>query len=178
MIARPGQGEAEAGAGAGREAARISEEMRRANNDDPWYGSSRASLLAGVGAADAAAHPIPGAHSIWELVLHMTAWTREVRERLGRAAVSLEGDRDWPPVRDTSAAAWATALATLQSEHAALRSASGRLDDARLAETVPGKKTPAVGAGVSYYRMLHGLVQHDAYHSGQIALLKKALQRR
>lgn len=176
MIARPGQ---EGGdVFSGREAVRIAEEMRRANDDDPWFGSSRSSILSGLSAADAAAHPIPGAHSIWELVLHMTAWTREVRERLGRTAATLDGAHDWPPVRDTSAVAWKTALTTLASENAALRSAVSRLDDARLAETVPGEQTPAVGAGVSYYRMLHGLVQHDAYHSGQIAILRRALKGR
>ncbi len=27
----------------------------------------------------------------------------------------------------------------------------------------------------SFYIMLHGLAQHDAYHAGQIAMLKKAV---
>jgi hypothetical protein len=27
---------------------------------------------------------------------------------------------------------------------------------------------------VSYYVLLHGIAQHDAYHGGQIALLKRA----
>jgi uncharacterized damage-inducible protein DinB len=32
-----------------------------------------------------------------------------------------------------------------------------------------------MGAGVSHYELLHGIVQHDAYHAGQIAVLKKIL---
>ena len=29
--------------------------------------------------------------------------------------------------------------------------------------------------GVSRYAALHGVIQHDLYHAGQIAILKKAL---
>ena len=42
----------------------------------------------------------------------------------------------------------------------------------RLAEQVPG--TPDEDP-TSFYIMLHGLAQHDAYHAGQIAQLKKAV---
>jgi hypothetical protein len=30
------------------------------------------------------------------------------------------------------------------------------------------------GAGVDHYVLLHGIVQHDVYHAGQIGILKKA----
>jgi hypothetical protein len=35
--------------------------------------------------------------------------------------------------------------------------------------------TPPAGTELSRYATLHGVVQHDLYHGGQIAILKKAL---
>ena len=65
------------------------------------------SLLANVTAADAAAHPVAGVHSIWELVLHMAVCKRVVRRRLaGERINDLPPDEDWPSVTDTSEAAW------------------------------------------------------------------------
>jgi hypothetical protein len=66
----------------------LATDLERAVSGQPWHGPSLAMLLEGVTARDAAAHPIAGAHSIWELALHLTAWTDEVARRLGGAAPS------------------------------------------------------------------------------------------
>ena len=58
------------------------DQLERAHAGDPWHGSSRASILADVTSEEARSRPAPAVHSIWELVLHMTAWTREVTRRL------------------------------------------------------------------------------------------------
>ncbi|MGH7628258.1 MAG: DinB family protein [Gemmatimonadales bacterium] len=67
------------------EADRIADELARAHGGDPWHGSSARAVLAGVSAAQAAVRPIPNAHTIWELVLHVTGWRREVARRLEAA---------------------------------------------------------------------------------------------
>jgi len=41
-------------------------------------------------------------------------------------------------------------------------------DGARLEEITPG-------TSYSNYVLLHGVIQHDLYHAGQIALLKKTM---
>ncbi|HEV7838068.1 MAG TPA: hypothetical protein VGO75_08390, partial [Gemmatimonadaceae bacterium] len=41
----------------------------------PWHGSSITQVLEGIDAKVAASRPIPHAHTIWEIVLHMTGWT-------------------------------------------------------------------------------------------------------
>jgi hypothetical protein len=89
-----------------------------------------------------------------------------VRRRLEGEAVALSDEDDWPPVHDTSEAAWQNALAALENGHENLRQTIRRLADTRLGDVVPGKN-------YSVYFMLHGLIQHDLYHAGQIALLKK-----
>jgi uncharacterized damage-inducible protein DinB len=113
---------------------------------------------------------LAGAHSIWELVLHVTAWEGAVRRRLGGDPALLSDEQNFPPVRDVSAAAWKKAQAALESGHETLERAVRGLSESRLAETVPGKD-------YDIYFLLHGLVQHDLYHAGQMALLKKSQQK-
>ena len=49
---------------------RLEEQLRRALDGEAWHGPSVLEVLAGVSAEQASSHPIPGSHSIWELVLH------------------------------------------------------------------------------------------------------------
>ena len=146
---------------------RILDQLRRAFKGEAWHGPALLEILDGVDAGQAFAKPLPHAHSIWEIVLHISAWEDAVRSRLGGEVVEPTGEQNWPPVRDTGDASWQRALGTLRSGHAALERAVAALSDARLPETVPGQD-------YSVYFMLHGVVQHDLYHGGQIALLKKA----
>jgi len=152
------------------EASRIADQLRRAFDGDAWHGDSLFEILKGVTAARAAARPIAGAHSIWELVLHIAAWDGAVLRRLGGDAVELSDAENFPPVMDLSEAAWRAALAKVRRIHEELVAAVAALPDSRLDEMVPGKE----GAHYTFYYMLHGVVQHELYHAGQIALLKKA----
>lgn len=143
---------------------------------DPWYGSSRTALLDGLTAKEAAARPIPGSHSIWEVVLHMTAWTREVERRLGGHAPAEPEDGDWPAVGRPTAARWRVACDALAEANAALLDAVARLPAAQWDAPVGGLRDPALGTGTTIGGMLIGLAQHDAYHIGQLALLRHALR--
>jgi uncharacterized damage-inducible protein DinB len=151
------------------EAARIADQLRRAFDGEAWHGDSLFEILEGVAAGRAAARPMAGAHTIWELVLHVAAWDGAVLRRLGGAAVELSDAENFPPVRDTSEAAWRLALAQVRRGHEELVAAVASLPDSRLEDMVPGKE----GAHYTFYYMLHGVVQHELYHAGQIALLKK-----
>lgn len=151
------------------ETARIADQLRRAFSGEAWHGDSLLEILEGVTAAQAAARPIPHAHTIWELVLHIAAWDGAVRRRMSGEAVTLTGDQNFPPVKDTSEPAWRTALEHVRRVHDELVQAVSVFPDARLGDRVPGKQ----GTYYTYYYMLHGVVQHELYHAGQIALLKK-----
>jgi len=151
------------------EAARIADQLRRAFDGDAWHGDSFLKILDGVTAAQAAARPVTSAHSIWELVLHVAAWDGAALRRLGGVAVELSDAENFPPVTDTSEAAWRSALAQARRAHDELIGAVVALPDSRLYEMVPGKR----GAHYTFYYMFHGVVQHELYHAGQIALLKK-----
>lgn len=147
---------------------RIQSQLRRAFEGQAWHGPSVRELLADVTAEQATARPLPRSHNIWEIVLHIAAWERVVRRRLeGEITGDLPGEEDWPPVRDQAAEAWQQALQALERGHQELREAIALLDEVQLAELAPGMN-------YSIYFMLHGVIQHDLYHAGQIALLKKA----
>ncbi|MCC7052836.1 MAG: DinB family protein [Gemmatimonadaceae bacterium] len=147
------------------------------HDGDPWYGTSRTRMLRGVSAADAAATPIPGGHSIWQLVLHMTAWTEEVQRRLDGAAPATPARGDWPPVPAPTDAAWRAAKAALTRAHARVADTVATMPAQRLQRAVGKTREPALGTGVTFGEMLVGLAQHDAYHVGQIAQLKRLLGR-
>jgi uncharacterized damage-inducible protein DinB len=149
------------------EVERIQSQLRRAFEGKAWHGPALLELLADVDAPKAAARPIADAHSIWELVLHIAAWDKAVANRLdgGRGAVSDE--ENFPVVNDTSEASWQKTIETLKQNHDALMEAVGRVDESRL-------DTPVVEGMSSVYGHMHGAIQHDLYHAGQIAILKKA----
>jgi uncharacterized damage-inducible protein DinB len=132
-------------------------------------------ILKGVTHDQAAQRPPHGAHSIWELVLHMTGWRNEVARRAtGKPAGEPVGG-DYPDVGDVTAARWKIALEALDASNANLAIVVQRMSDDELLEPTNDPRNRPLGTGVSYYEMLHGIVQHDAYHAGQIAILKKVL---
>jgi hypothetical protein len=89
------------------EVQRIGELLRQAFEDRPWTGPSVSGILSGLTASQAAQRPLPGGHTIWELVLHIAAWDRIVCRRIaGEQLLDVPDEMDWPPVTDTSEAAW------------------------------------------------------------------------
>jgi uncharacterized damage-inducible protein DinB len=150
--------------------------LKHGYDGEPWYGTALSKLLANVTAAQAAAHPIAGAHSIWQEVLHLIT-DRRVSCRLlqGETVAAISEEENWPEpashdpaAHDPAAhdpAAWQQTLGELARTQTALLAALDRLADDRLEENAPEKP-------YSLYVLLHGIIHHDAYHAGQIALLR------
>lgn len=149
---------------------RVLDQMDCVFSGEAWHGPCLIRVLDGLSPEDASRHPIPGAHSVWELVNHITAWKTIADHRLKGEAVEVSPRLDWPPVWEVSDAEWKRALEDLAESHARLRRAAETLHDAEL------DQKPA-GARESRYILLHGVLQHDVYHTGQIAVLRKALAR-
>jgi len=148
---------------------RLADQIRRAFEGNAWHGDSLLELLAGVNAATAAAKPIKDAHSIWELLLHIAAWDDAVRRRTGGIAVTVTDEENFPAVNDVNEAAWRQAVESVKQTHNELIKAVAAFPDSRLQEQVPGKTQNYY----NFYYMFSGIVQHELYHAGQIALLKK-----
>ena len=154
------------------EVERIRDQFARAFDGEAWHGPSVLSLLDGVTAQQAAAHPIPGAHSIWELTLHIAAWEDACRRRLQGDPAQLTDDENFPPVSDTSEAAWENAKRKLIDGHRRMLDTLATIDDSRLDQ--PIMHSAEIPFSTAYVT-LHGGVQHSLYHAGQIAILKKAI---
>ena len=141
---------------------------------EPWHSYSTRRILEGVDAAQAATRPGGGAHSIWEIVLHMTAWTHEVAARLRGGEPGEPAEGDFPAVSDTTEAEWLAALAALDAAQQELTEAVEAVPDGRWHERV-GTRNAALGTGKTHLETLEGLAVHHGYHAGQIALLKRIL---
>ena len=146
---------------------RIEEQLKVAFDGGAWHGPAVLEVLEGITAARAAAHPVPSVHSIWELVVHIAAWEGACRRRLGGDRAELSQVENWPAVADTTEVAWAMTKAALIEGHHKLRESIAFLTEARLDE-------PILPNMPSVYVTIHGVIQHDLYHAGQIAILKKA----
>ena len=155
------------------EATRLIEELQREIDGEPWHGPSLKDLLEGVTPEQAARRVSGSAHSIWELVLHMTGWKREVADRLRGKEAGEPAAGDWPPVGDVDEARWQSAKAALFHAQEELTSAVAALPPNRLHEPVKDFRDNALGTGMTAYQTISGIMQHDVYHSGQIAILKK-----
>lgn len=151
---------------------RLADQIRRAFEGNAWHGDSVLELLAGVNAATAAARPIKSAHSIWELLLHIAAWDDDVVRRIGGTVVNVTDEQNFPTIKDTSEAAWTQAIESTKKTHNELIKAVASFPDSQLTEQVPGKSEKYY----NFYYLFTGIVQHELYHAGQIALLKKAAQ--
>ncbi|MGH9347440.1 MAG: DinB family protein [Vicinamibacterales bacterium] len=152
---------------------RLVDQFEREISGEPWHGPSLTSILDGITAEQAARKPPAGAHSIWEIVLHMTGWKREVARRAEGHPAGEPPLGDWPATGDVSEPRWRKAREDLlRAEHELVKLVRS-LPEAGLDAKVTGEATASIGAGISVKATLYGLLQHDVYHAGQIAILKK-----
>lgn len=146
------------------ESARITDQFRRMYDGPAWHGPALKPVLRDITELQAAARPIPNAHSIWELVVHLAAWLRVARVRLSATEnIDPSQEENWP----AATGSWSDALASLEREQRDLEQAILSFPEGRLNEPAPAAEPQ------TFYILLHGAVQHVAYHAGQIALLKK-----
>lgn len=154
------------------EVARLRDQLERAIDGDAWHGDPVMTILERVTFATAGVKPSKASHSIREIVRHMTAWTNEVRRRMNGAPAAEPEPADWPRASGGDEAAWRAELAALMAAHQALLVDLAALGEPRLFEPISDPRSHD-GRGVTRYVLLHGLVQHHAYHAGQIAILSK-----
>jgi hypothetical protein len=96
-------------------------------------------------------------------------YKRLVRRRSGGQAVELTDAQNFPSVNEVSEAAWRQAIESAKQTHNELIKAVAAFSDSRLQDQVPGKTDKYH----NFLYMFSGIVQHELYHAGQIALLKK-----
>lgn len=146
----------------------IKDRIRRALDGDAWHGSAVSELIKDISAFKAASHPVDNAHSIWEIVLHLTCWHRVVKRRLRGENYEPTEEENWPAITMINEEAWRIAQEDMYQSAEELLIELDLFSEEQFEELVPGKS-------FSYGIMLHGMIEHDLYHGGQIAILKKIL---
>lgn len=151
------------------ETARILDQLKRAYEGPAWVGPCLRALVGDITWEQASFRPFADAHTIWEIVLHIRTWEDVVRRRLSSDTLIMPSEEeDWPRPHPVTDEGWKDAVGILDLGHLLLRQAIEQFPEQRLGDAVPGKD-------YSFYQMLHGVVQHDLYHAGQIAILKKVV---
>ncbi len=154
----------------------FTDQVRRILDGDPWFGDPILRVLEGVTHDQAAQRVIPHGHTIWEVVLHLTSWTREVNRRLVQGDWRAPADGDWPTAPDPTAGNWRSTVSRLEEAHRALLLTLESFPASRLDDQLGNERNQALGTGQTFSQMLHGLVQHDVYHLGQIGILKRGVR--
>ncbi len=140
-------------------------------SEEAWHGPSVVETLRDVTPRLADRRLAPDTHTIAELVYHMTTWRIfAVRKLQGDAQFDIKTkEKNWKVFATIDALEWETLQMELSLSQEELVSELEKRDsDAFLESIVPGRN-------YSFYTLLHGIVNHDLYHAGQIALIKKGL---
>ncbi|MHB8906440.1 MAG: DinB family protein [Melioribacteraceae bacterium] len=152
----------------------LSNELYNSIFGEPWYGSSAMSILQEISVEQAFRKPIPSAHNIIELTLHVTAWIEETLSRFNGNKPSEPQIGDWPIPENKTEEYWNTVKRNLYDVTNKLISVVQKFPEEKLEKIVGGERNIPLGTGFSFEGLILGLVQHNAYHLGQISLLKKS----
>ena len=151
------------------ETSRIQQLLKDSWDGRMWHGANLKYVLTGVDAEKAFRKPAAGSHNIYELVMHMYCWRNFVYEHLNGNVdfkTELNSALDWPVNYETTEENWQHALDLLNKSQDDLVEVFSKLEEGMLDESMHGRK-------FSWYDFIHGMIHHDIYHSGQIAILKK-----
>ncbi|MGQ0814477.1 MAG: DinB family protein [Gemmatimonadota bacterium] len=148
--------------------------LTRSFDGNAWHGPALQDALADVTAEEAMYRPAEHVHSIWEITLHTASWAGEVAKRLQGAAPGEPELGDWPePSLDFG---WEDALQQLINARDLLLAAVRDQSEADLDSMVGTSVDAPLGIGFSRSGMVQGVIQHNAYHGGQVVLLKKVIR--
>ncbi len=149
----------------------ISSELREVFAGSPWYGPSVTDVLSGIDESVVYKH-VGNTHSIAELLLHMSAWTEEVAARLRGKVASYPLRGDWP---DASTTPWPQLIRIFRDAHFDLLNAVAEFPADKWDDMVPYEN--ADSETTTFSKTANGLLQHHAYHLGQISILNKQLSK-
>lgn len=132
----------------------------------PWIDVSLMPTLKKISARQAATKVLPDCNSIWEITNHLVSWRENVLRRIQGKIVTTPSDNYINPVTDTSQEAWSKTLEALERTQKEWVRVLCKFNVENFGREYPTN-------GMTYYEHIHGIVQHDAYHLGQIVLLSK-----
>ena len=132
----------------------------------PWVDVNLVSILEPITANQASRRVLPNCNTIWEITNHIILWRQNVLQRINGAIIEATETNYFEPVKDTSKDAWTNTLSTLKATH------EKWIQFLRNFESLQFETLYAAN-NMTYYEHIHGILQHDCYHLGQIVLLAK-----
>lgn len=145
---------------------RTIDRYERVLEGDAWHGDPVWKILADISPEVASRRPSAGVHTIWELVEHMTFWETVVRQRLAGSRAKPELTRNFPAMPATTQENWRKTLEAFRKSNEEFRDALAKLYETQLDQ-------PLSSAEKTVYIEVNGVIEHDLYHAGQIAVLRK-----
>lgn len=155
-----------------REILLIAEQLKDAYDGEPWFGRSLNEILNEIDTEIIFEKP-EGQHSIVELLWHMITWKEFTISRLrndGNTSVKYFEENDWRELDHSDKTLWQQGLQQFSKLHNELLEVIRQQKDEILSQRVSERK-------YDFRKLLNGIVQHDIYHLGQIAYIKKMLQK-
>ncbi|SRX55698.1 DinB family protein [Aequorivita sp. CIP111184] len=132
----------------------------------PWLDVTLDDTLSFITAAQAVQRPIKDANTIWEIVNHIIAWRENVLKRVQGEIIETPSNNYIEKIKDPSEQAWRITREALETSQKKWLYFLGTFNEADFINEYPVNK-------LTYYQHIHGIIQHDAYHLGQIVLLAK-----
>jgi uncharacterized damage-inducible protein DinB len=139
-------------------------------NARPWFGRGVFEILGEVDETKAQTKPNGTEHSLLELLWHMNTWAEFCLKQLENVSADEIKEveaRDWQDI-DPEIHSWKKGIDELKNIHEKIIAILKTKDDPFLSELVKERK-------YNYRFMLNGLIQHNIYHLGQVAYVKKLL---
>ncbi|SHM95887.1 DinB superfamily protein [Chitinophaga jiangningensis] len=144
----------------------VADSLERLYNGEPWIGVTFKEHLIRVD-ADTAVKRFRDSNCIWQIVNHIIWWHQRVDRFLHNEAPEQDGDLpDFYLPENHGPDNWHGALGRLEHSFGTTAATIRKFPEAELFDTLPGTDNQAI-----YY--MQGLIDHDAYHLGQIVLLHK-----
>lgn len=148
----------------------ILQQLDNVLNGHPWYGKAVYQLLQEANEQKAFVKPHHNSHSMAELLYHMVTWAQFTHQRIEKEPITdmaaFEA-LDWQQI-DPAVHTWQKGVAALKASHQKIIDLLNAKEDAFLDEKVDYRK-------YNFRYLLHGLIQHNIYHLGQVAYVNKLL---
>lgn len=132
----------------------------------PWIDINLVSVLKQITANQANQRVIQNCNTIWEITNHLISWRQNVLQRVNGNIIKSPSNNYFEAIKDSSEQAWRN---TLQELYETQRQ---WLQFLKTFETSQFETLYEVNE-MTYYEHIHGILQHDCYHLGQIVLLAK-----
>jgi len=151
-----------------KEPERITKLFEDLYNGSPWIDVSIMDTLKDISAEQSAKKVTPGRNSIWQIVNHMIAWRENVLLRIQGNEIVTPNNNYFTEIENTSETEWQKALERLENSQHQWIAFLKAFEESQFEKIYPKNR-------MSYYEHIHGILQHDAYHLGQIVLLSKLM---